>query len=927
MGMRASKRGQTGAAGVSAVSGAFERIGWGVVENSRHDVGTDLFVMARDLRLWDLGLVVGVQVKSGPTRFQQKKRDATGEVVGWWFSDRNRNHVDAWISHGLPHLLVLHDFATQGCYWVHITADAVVSTGKGVKILVLRAHTIDDAHRDALMQIAATLRPPMAWEGTAWTGAANLPPCDLLRYALIVPRLVAPHPNQGLQAILSPEQTVALLTQVRMSHLARYSHQHPSLPSLEEASTSPTWIWRLAGALAHRLTSGETSGLTPMVRDAPDSKSRAAAAAIAAAGLLEHARVDEAITVLEAVLARDDTEPVDHAWLRVQHARACAEVGRVEEARATALEVQAIRVTHPADVTATAIAGVAGDLLYRTSAWTTRNVADVITGADTTAAWWRSELTSDGLFAVAERTFRSWARDTSTIWAAEDRANDRLFAASLTANHLGDHQQWRSLTALRGRDALLRLDRNSNAEAARKGLAMLRVAGDRTALELAIGRVDTDGPAEAITLATAEIDLATSTQTTGPTNLTLLERGGDLADVDTADRSVIWLLDTLIDPAAFIGRTTPSYWLPQYILKALAGVVPAASLLSQRAVAERLAALADIQDQGLATAWADVAGALPSAAWEDETARQAVNNAAGHDRALRWRLVEVVARFDLAVRQELIDAARDGSMDALAALGDVSALPDDIVSDTINRLIGQLNDHVSQAHQGTFTQTVFDPGHTMAILNIWHPQLAEWDALCRLLADRSVSGAHKQGALRVLATSVDRLPDDVRQRLEPISLDIASQPGRADAFIAKADATAAASELAAALGPDRGPDQLLDLMGGNGLHRQSAARAARRLGRPEDVGVLIALAADPDPAVRATAAAALAHLVATHLDGTIALAALRRCLRDPGTSVAVSIAAALASEATRSTAADAVLVELRSHRSAAVRRLVSDASR
>lgn len=56
--IRASRQEQVGGAGVSEVSAAFERLGWGVVENSRHDLGTDLFVMARDELLYDLGMLV-----------------------------------------------------------------------------------------------------------------------------------------------------------------------------------------------------------------------------------------------------------------------------------------------------------------------------------------------------------------------------------------------------------------------------------------------------------------------------------------------------------------------------------------------------------------------------------------------------------------------------------------------------------------------------------------------------------------------------------------------------------------------------------------------------------------------------------------------------------------------------------------------------
>jgi len=57
-----------------------------------------------------------------------------------------------------------------------------------------------------------------------------------------------------------------------------------------------------------------------------------------------------AVELLEAALARDESEPVDHAWLTLQHARMCAEVGRLDEARTAAISVQKIQVANPDDL-------------------------------------------------------------------------------------------------------------------------------------------------------------------------------------------------------------------------------------------------------------------------------------------------------------------------------------------------------------------------------------------------------------------------------------------------------------------------------------------------------------------------------------------------------------------------------------------------
>ena len=63
--MRASRSEPTGSSSVHYVVSVFERLGWGPLENSSHDLGTDLFLQARDERRFDRGLFVGAQAKGG----------------------------------------------------------------------------------------------------------------------------------------------------------------------------------------------------------------------------------------------------------------------------------------------------------------------------------------------------------------------------------------------------------------------------------------------------------------------------------------------------------------------------------------------------------------------------------------------------------------------------------------------------------------------------------------------------------------------------------------------------------------------------------------------------------------------------------------------------------------------------------------------
>jgi hypothetical protein len=145
----------------------------GPVPNAQHDLGTDLFVQARDARRFDLGLVVGVQVKAGPSYFADPDLAEDGSLRGWWYYEPQVDHFNAWVTHGLPHLLVLRNLETRTSYWVHVTAKAVQSTGQGAKILVPVNQTIDPEHLDALLAVEASHKPVIGLEGTAWAASAS----------------------------------------------------------------------------------------------------------------------------------------------------------------------------------------------------------------------------------------------------------------------------------------------------------------------------------------------------------------------------------------------------------------------------------------------------------------------------------------------------------------------------------------------------------------------------------------------------------------------------------------------------------------------------------------------------------------------------------------------------------------------------------
>lgn len=919
--MRAPQTESTGTAGASEVAAEFRRLGWGATENAHHDLGTDLFLQVRDERRFDLGLIVGAQVKAGPSYFAEPKYDENDELEGWWYRDSDGKHIDAWLSHTLPHLVVLRDMESRVSYWAHVTADCVVSTGKGAKLFVARTRTISDDQRGALLEIATSQRPGPPWEASIWTADSALTPHQLLRHALVVPRLVAPHPNAGVDQGLTPDQAIAMLVQGRHNELGRFAQEHDDVPELSEAAGSRSWGWRFAAALDARLTGEGVDALVAAIDDAPSSSTRPAATVAAASAFVDYAQPEEALRLLDASLASDDAEPVDFAWLLMQRARARAEIGHLEDARTDALEVLGIRSVAPDDATATALAGAAANLLFNTSAWGRRDLEQAITGSDTAASWWRQQTTARGLGAIVERTFAAWGRDTTVTVGGSDVAQDQLFAASLLASHLGSQPGWRELASLTGCDMLVRLDRHAEPESAQAALNELRLAGAKKELSLATRKLAFDGPARAVTLAFADVDLTRSTRTTAAADLALLTTGGHLADAETSSRSIEQLLAILDDPEPFFRRTTASQGLALEVIETLAGVIPAADGAAHAAARDHVLALEAITNQVPATAFAKVVNALPKHAWDADAAARATKAAGVHNEALSLPLLGVAALHDPEASQRLLALAGEGSLDAVTALGDVRELPPAVVPVVVGQLVEAADRIVADAHAGSFGIGT-DVARELSLLNAWHPDHADWDPLLRLLADDVVMMSAKRGALRLLERLVDHVPPEVRDSLAPIAMRIARRevPETLDFFGEPGDATGEATNLLLALGavgPEESAQRLVELLGGTHAERRWAGLVGGRADDPEVLGLLVTLAADDDPAVRAAAVTSLARAVARGGGTPLAECALRACIADPGALVPANVAGAL--RAVGGEAAETLLGPLRDHPSGYVR--------
>lgn len=405
-------------------------------------------------------------------------------------------------------------------------------------------------------------------------------------------------------------------------------------------------------------------------------------------------------------------------------------------------------VPDPDDVTASAIRGAATWLLFQTSSWGSKEIESTTTADDTAVTWWRRQTISWGLADVATRAFRQWADDNTTRIMATDAANDYLLRASINAHIIGEQGAWRHASSLLARHSMVTAsaDEDVDAQAEPKDKSLL----------LAVRHLWSSGPLSALQDVSRDISEDAWTHSTAKANLALWRRAGDVLPIDVAEAAVERCLSIVSDHSAFARRTTPSFDIDYYVLRALRSVLCAANDAQQARVLEFIGDLSPVEDQADAQTWAAVVQKL----------RKGVATFEGLNlddirlAALRQPRLELsnamlgkLATIDAAANNELTARARGGDDEAVAALGDVRRLDARTVGSLIERDVGLLARIVADATSGTFSMWSHDPAQSLVVLGRWFPELARWDVLLSFLSHPGVAGQHKRRACLALASS------------------------------------------------------------------------------------------------------------------------------------------------------------------------------
>lgn len=187
--MRRKPSARVASEGVTRTQQAIEdKLGWLFRNQPTEDYGIDAHsevVDGEDVR----GRLLALQIKSGESFF---KESGPG---GWWFRP-DKEHVQYWLNHSLPVVVVLYHPVTRQCHWQLVNRATLEKTSTGGwKLLVPEAQVLDQgaavplhaaAEGDPYVLRIRELQLARPWMERRWNIYLGL-----ASYAEVVPRLFA----------------------------------------------------------------------------------------------------------------------------------------------------------------------------------------------------------------------------------------------------------------------------------------------------------------------------------------------------------------------------------------------------------------------------------------------------------------------------------------------------------------------------------------------------------------------------------------------------------------------------------------------------------------------------------------------------------------------------------------------------------------
>lgn len=756
---------RTANSGQRTVEARFERLGWGTEDNSLHDFGIDLFLLAVD----ETGLSIGTgtaQVKSGESYFERPAE------AGWWYRENHKKHLRYWRSQGVPHFLVMYSPRQDKAYWTEVTYANVEDVGKGWKVLVPASNVLDESALPGLLTAFSRASALLGFEGGTWH-PESVPSDDLdtrIRWALMAPRLVAPHENRGFRDEVDAAAGLAMLMLGRFRQYSHFARERGDVPTLQEAEDHNDWYWRLAWAASQWLELGNNTGLVAL-SETRLLRRRVPASILAACALEEGDEPTAALTLLrerlpESTIRRLDR--LDKGWVTCHLGRLESSFGNTKRAVAYLERAEGVLLPSNDDLARGVLAASSGNMWRTQRAWTNVGLADLIQRIDSRLFWWRSVSAASDLADQIDEEFERWRGrvDLSPGVDSDLYRTPQWLQAFIT----GDESPTLGWLANEAR----RVAMGHDSKRWQASLAMSRRSGSvevQTTIAQqtwAIGPID---PLATECLAVLDLDW---TRTTSLTSLNLWRIAPDLLGARARQATQI-CLESLRDPDSRLARLIPRGRSAfREIGSALSSLLRYATVDQTQQASQIISARLSQELNALdALTISEIAGGItwkrvPQALVVEIV--QALLSSGEPEVGLAATIhmnTEETAAFQDLLRLHLLESAKAGDRMAMVALIEG---PTPLSADE-ERTLGQVLDHqleelIESARRQTYLLGGPSVGGLRTRLNCLSPTSANWDHVTGLLLEPMASPEDKQDVLANLLDQYDELPAVTIAKLE-----------------------------------------------------------------------------------------------------------------------------------------------------------------
>ncbi|MFF0911849.1 DUF4365 domain-containing protein [Microbacterium enclense] len=860
--MKQSQEAQLGEYGEDCAVVFFTGIGWGPLRTNKQDLGTDLFVQLRTDDLTDLRMLLGVQVKTGPSWFKEPGR--VGGRDGWWYRETDKRHAEYWANHHVPHILVLQsaDMATRS--WVALDQTTIQDTGLGMKVFVPADQALNASWKPHWIELVAEARKLLSFEGSRWTfSITQVPEEAWARYALLVPRLVVPHPNRGYESDINWAEAIASCADGAPHQWERFAELRSEVPNGLEAFTHESQGWRLASAIGRWVT-GDASGLEEVDDSGFPPHLVAARVICASTAALDRYDVMAAAELLERE-HRPGEVSADQVWIGVHLAHVRRLQGDLVSAKSMLEDLLSASSALTLDITTSALRSACVLGLFDLAPVHGGDVGSAVTAADNSASWWRTHSVAYGLEADAKKRFKKWAGDRSIVFGGTSSAHNDLFSAAFTARMAGDFGSWRSYTSL-----LAQTDLTTPPEGdytAATSLDSLRQVGDAKTLTLVVRKVRSDGPLGVLAELADDVTPEHATSVSIHADLELLAEAGAHFSEKLARPWIDLLIEALSAPDKFYRKYGIRHWAYDDMFSALHGLSRHLTAADQATILAFAASLADDTSQLLERPLSRLLHNFEPSILDEQLAE--FDTEATPASWPRQLFRDLLAPRSERVRKVVRDAILRGDLTALSGANDVTMISDDeavVLLAECRAVFDQYKQPSNGVAMGG--QDYYRLSTVLALKGPEATRDQAWDVTIEALMEPVDVPERKHNALRIVARSTNAVPARHSAALESAARRLRAAPPSqyADSRMGLAPIRPVLDELLLELNP-RAADWnalLATLLAGDSASRRSASNVlARRAGYET---TLLALTHDSDRDVAVQAVRGLAQRVAMDAD-------------------------------------------------------------